>query len=196
MTAPGGAIRSMGGAKLVMVPAALERLRTAVKLSWPTFLAPPVGRLTLGLRTKITVVVVGPGVLLGLVTAVYNHLHLSQVYSDELTKRGIATARDLAARSSVPLLTNNLYGIYELAMDTLKNSEDVRYILIHGSQGEVLVHTFGRSLPRGLAEANAVAPEESDHVELLDTGEAVIRDVAVPILGGTGTARVGVSERC
>ncbi len=147
-------------------------------------------------QTKIMGIVVGLILLLGLGATYELRSHLAAVLGSEMDQRAISITRDLAARSSDLVLTNNTYGLYELARDTLENNPDVRYVIVLGPDGTPLVHTFGSRLPDGLVQANQVAPQERQHLEDLDTEEVLIRDVAVPIFEGrAGTARVGLSDR-
>ncbi len=148
------------------------------------------------LQAKIMGIVVGLTVVLGLGATFELHYRVSTLLGGELDERAVSIARDVAARSSDLVLTNNTYGLYELARDTLENNPDVRYVLIVGPDGAPLASTLGEHLPAGLVEANTVGAQERDHLEILDTEEGLIRDVAVPIFEGhAGTARVGLSPR-
>ena len=149
-----------------------------------------------GVQTKIMGIVVGLALVLGLGATYELHHRMAALLGGELDERAASIARDLAARSSDLILTNNIYGLYELARDTLENNPDVRYVLILGPDGAPLVHTFGEHLPAGLVEANSAGAQDRYHLEVLDTEEGLIRDVAVPIFEGhAGTARVGLSPR-
>jgi signal transduction histidine kinase len=108
----------------------------------------------------------------------------------------VSIARDLAARSTDPILTNNLFALHELARDTLENNPDVRYVLVLGPGSEVLAHTFGSAVPLDLLSANHVVGRQRMRVETLDTEEGLIYDAAAPIFEGrAGTARVGMALR-
>lgn len=147
-------------------------------------------------RTKIMGIVVGLILLLGLGATYELQSHMASVLGQELDARAISIARDLAARSSDQVLTNNTYGLYQLAEDTLNNNPDIRYVMVLGPDGAPLVTTFGSRVPAGLVQANQAAPQDRQHLEILDTEEGLIRDVAVPIFEGhAGTARVGLSDR-
>ncbi len=147
-------------------------------------------------RTKIMGIVVGLMVLLGIGATYELQHHMASVLGQELDARAISIARDLAARSTDQVLTNNTYGLYQLVEDTLNNNPDVRYVMVLGPNGAPLVTTFGSRVPAGLVQANQVAPQERQHLQILDTDEGLIRDVAVPIFDGhAGTARVGLSDR-
>ncbi|MHB1160417.1 MAG: GAF domain-containing protein [Chloroflexota bacterium] len=151
---------------------------------------------SVSVQVKIMGIVVGLVVLLGLGATYELRSRISNVLGRELDERAVSIARDLSARSSDLILTNNAFGLYELARDTLENNQDVRYVVVLGSDGSPLVHTFGEQLPAGLVDANRVAPQDRYHLEILSTEEGLIRDVAVPIFEGhAGVARVGLSAR-
>ena len=151
---------------------------------------------SVSVRLKIMGIVVGLILLLGLGATFELRQRLASSLGHELDQRAVSITRDLAARSSDLVLTNNTYGLYELAQGTLRENQDVRYVLILRPDGSPLVHTFGGQLPASLAEANSVGPQDHDHMEILDTEEGLIRDVAVPIFEGrAGVARVGLSDR-
>lgn len=147
------------------------------------------------LRTKIMGIVLALIILLGLGVTVQMRVSLRTSLGQQLDRQGISIARDVATRSTDYVFTNNLYTLHELVKDTLANNEDVRYVFILDSQGEVLVHTFQRGLPRGLREANIVTGNQLYSKKSLETNEGLIHDVAVPIFEGRGgVVRVGISE--
>ncbi|MCL4515817.1 MAG: HAMP domain-containing protein [Firmicutes bacterium] len=146
-------------------------------------------------KTKIMGIVLGLVLLLGLGVTLQIQFSLPRALNEQLEKRAISIARDVAARSTDLVLTNNVFALYELARDTAKNNEDVRYVLILDRAGNVLAHTFAGGVPAGLAKANSAAPADRYRLEIFNSEEGVVRDVAVPIFEGrAGTARVGLLE--
>lgn len=114
---------------------------------------------------------------------------------DQLDKRAVSIGSDVAARATNDLLINNTYSVYEMIKETVKNNQDVLYIFIVDSKGNVLAHTFGDAFPAELQKANQVDSQEKYHLSAFRTEVGVVRDVAVPILNGKlGTARVGMDE--
>lgn len=151
---------------------------------------------SVSIQIKIMGIVVGLVVLLGLGATYELRSRIAGVLERELEERAVSIARDLGARSSDLILTNDTFSLYELAWDTLENNRDVRYVLVLGADGHPLAQTLGPRLPAGLVEANGVGPQDRFHLEILSTEEGLIRDVAVPIFDGhAGTARVGLSDR-
>jgi len=134
--------------------------------------------------------------ILGLGVTLQVRMSMEQVLRSELENREISIARELAARSTDLILTNDLFALYELIRDTVEHNEDVRYAFILDADGNLLVHSFEQGFPPDLLRVNSVDPQERYHLKILDTEEGLIHDIAVPIFEGrAGTARVGLSER-
>jgi len=147
-------------------------------------------------RTKIMGIVLGLVLLLGAGVTVQVRATMTNTLGHELDQRGISIARDLAARSTDLILTNNLFALHELLRDTVGNNEDLRYAFVLDAEGRVLVHSFKQGVPPDLLTINPVRSDERYRLQILDTEEGLIHDVAVPIFAGrAGTARVGLSER-
>ena len=146
-------------------------------------------------RAKIMGIVLGLVLLLGLGVTIQVRMSMSDALSLEMEQWAIAVTRDLAARSTDLILTNDLFGLHELVRDTVRNNDDLRYAFVLDADGRVLAHSFSRGVPPDLLTVNAVRPDERYRGRMLDTEEGLIHDMAVPIFGGrAGTARVGVSE--
>ena len=154
-------------------------------------------RLTsVSIRTKILGMVVGVILLLGLGVTLLVRVQLQSELAASLEARGIAIAGDLSARSADLILTENTFSLYQLIRDTLENNPDVRYAFVLDPTGGALVHSFGQGVPPDLLSVNPVNAGAPYRVQVLDSNEGLITDVAVPILGGrAGVARVGLSQR-
>jgi signal transduction histidine kinase len=114
----------------------------------------------------------------------------------ELEQRGISIARDLAFRSTDLVLTNNLYGLYTLARETVQINEDVRYTFLVDPAGNVLAHSFEGGFPADLLSVNRPEEGQPYRLQRIQTEEGLILDVAVPVFDGrAGVARVGMSYR-
>ncbi|MGB9775987.1 MAG: ATP-binding protein [Anaerolineae bacterium] len=148
------------------------------------------------LRIKIMGIALLMIAVLGLGLTAQTRAMLARSLERELEQRALSIARDLAFRSTDLILTNNLYSLYVLTRETVRNNEDVRYAFILDPQGNLLAHSFEGGFPPDLLAANGVAAGESYHREILRTEEGLIQDVAVPVFGGrAGTVRVGMSYR-
>ena len=148
------------------------------------------------LRFKIMGIVLFLLVLLGLWITMQMRATLNTSLGNQLEKQGISLGRDVAARSTDYIFTNNLFALHELIQDTVRNNEDVRYVFILDQKGEVVVHTFKQGMPEGLRTVNRVNNSDRYQVKILETEEGLIYDIAVPIFDGrAGVARVGLSEK-
>ncbi len=150
----------------------------------------------ISLRLQIIALVLSFTLAVGLGNAFRAHLALDDLAREQFERRSVATALALAGQATDLLLTNDLFGLFELLNNTLVNTPDVRYIMVLDDAGNVHAHTFGPGVPRGLVEANTVAPSEAWHLNRLNTEEGYIVDVAAPLLEGQpGTLRLGMSEQ-
>jgi signal transduction histidine kinase len=147
------------------------------------------------IRVKIIGIVLGLVFLLGLVVTWQVRQLLSQAMYAQLSEQAVALTRDLAARSTDPILLNDIYGLHRLLQDTRSNHPNVRYVFILDTAGEVLAHTFDGGFPADLSSANQVTEDAYEHTVVLNTTEGRIWDTAVPIYEGrAGNARLGLSD--
>ncbi len=153
-----------------------------------------IGAVSVGI--KIMGIVLGLVLLLGAGVTVQVRTSTAEALGHELDERGISIARDLAARSADLILTGDLFALHELLRDTVAYNEDMRYAFVLDSQGRVLVHSFEWGVPPDLLSVNPVSGQERYRLQVLDTEEGLIHDIAVPIFAGhAGTARIGLSEQ-
>lgn len=147
------------------------------------------------IRTKILGMVLGLVLVLGLGITFQVRASLSQTLSVQLEDESMTIGRDLAVRATDLILLNDLVNMQKLLVETQQNNLDVRYAFLVDENGQVLAHTFGKGFPAQLLDANSVLGTEHHHTLVLQTGEGLVWDTAVPILDGrVGTARVGNSD--
>ena len=147
------------------------------------------------IRSKILGIVLGLVFLLGLTVTIQVRQLLARNMYLQLEEQAVAITRDLAARSTDPILINNLYALQQLLRDTQTNHPSVRYAFVTDPEGHILAHTFQGGFPSRLLGANTVTPDAYQHTVVLRTDEGSVWDVAVPIFEGrAGTARVGVAD--
>ncbi len=101
---------------------------------------------------------------------------------EEHTSRGFLIADNLAAWASEPILAMDLLRLKNLVDEAVHVNEDVDYAFILNDREDVLVHTFPRGFPVELQGVNSVADSQDYSRRLLDTGEQLIYDFAVPVL--------------
>ncbi len=149
-----------------------------------------------GIRAKISGMAILLVVLSGSWIAWRADAMTVDTLKQQLVMRGISIARDVAARSVDPVLTNNIYDLFRLVQDTLENNTDVAYLFIQDQQGEVLVHSFtDHGVSGELRDFNRVAGQDRYHIATFDSEQGVIHDIAVPVFEGRGgTVRLGMGE--
>lgn len=149
----------------------------------------------MSLRYKIVAAIAALVLVLGVGGTIHARLTLSDISQEDLERRATAVANDIASHAPEPLLTNDIYGLYQHIGAVLATNTDIRYIVVLDPQGQVKVSTFSSGLPKGLREANQALPGRISSVKTLDTSEGSVVDVAMPILGGeAGTVRLGISR--
>ncbi|GAK61240.1 sensory box histidine kinase/response regulator [Candidatus Vecturithrix granuli] len=97
-------------------------------------------RIQLGLRTKLTVLIETLIVLLVLVTGIITTMREKETLEDELRKRGLAVAADLATFTIRPLLLNDLPSLRRFVNHSMEQ-DYVRYVMIIDPQGKVIMHS-------------------------------------------------------
>lgn len=147
------------------------------------------------IRIKIIGIVLGLVALLGIAVTWQVRQLLSHTMYTQLSEQAVALTRDLAARSTDPILITDLYELHSLLQATRINHPNVRYAFIISSEGYVLAHTFDNGFPKDLIDVNRVTEDDYEHTAILNTTEGQIWDTAVPIFEGrAGTARLGLSD--
>lgn len=147
-----------------------------------------------GIRSKIMGIILAMVLLLGLTISLQVYQAVAKNMEQQLQEQGVSLARDVAARSVDYIFTNNLFSLYDLAQDTMVYNRHVRYILILDSAGNILTHTFPDGIPRDLRHLNTVASSKRQQIQIIDSDEGPLYDVAVPIAEGrAGMVRVGMT---
>ncbi len=146
-------------------------------------------------RSKILGIVLGFIVLLGAGVIIQSRYALTSTMTAQLKEQSVSVSRDVAARATDPILLNDSLGLHDLLDETLANNLNVRYAFIVDLQGQVIAQTFEGGFPLDLLNLNSANPTEHHHTALIQTGEGLVWDTAVPILDGKiGTARIGLSD--
>jgi signal transduction histidine kinase len=146
-------------------------------------------------RTKILGIVLGFIVLLGAGVTIQARYALTATMTAQLEEQSVSISRDLAARSTDPILLNDLLRLHDLLDETLANNPNVRYVFLLDSRGQVIASNFEGGFPLGLLSLNSAQSSDHHHTALIQTDEGLIWDTAVPILDGiVGTARIGLSD--
>ncbi|MDW7739887.1 MAG: histidine kinase [Bacillota bacterium] len=150
-----------------------------------------------GIRFKLIVIVFGATILITLSAIFYMHTFLITTLADQLDKRVVSIARDVAARSMEPILTNNLYMLYQLAYQTMDSNEDLIYIFYMDNNGSIMAHTFQDYFPPDLLTIEHESEDGINSIKKFQTEEGVLRDAAAYVFPGPEpdiTVRVGLVD--
>ncbi len=162
------------------------------KSLWPALLS-KAG--VLSIRTKIMGIVAVCILTSALALVWYAYNDVSVSLRNELQQRGLAIGTSLAVQSRDLILTNNQFALYRLVKDTSNADKDLVYAFVLDTTGNILVHTFDEGFPTDLLGKNQLNSGEPYGVQLLQTEDDTIQDVAIPVLDGkAGVIRVGMSE--
>ena len=149
----------------------------------------------LGFRSKIYLGILSLLLLLGIVIFLLVSRTMKETLLEENRNRGISEASNIAARVVEPILAMDFLRMQNLVDETLQLSDDIYYTFVLNAQGETLVHTFKGGFPVALKSANGVANNKNYNIRLLDTGNELVYDYAVPVFIGKdrfGTVRLGL----
>ncbi|MBY6278006.1 HAMP domain-containing protein, partial [Symbiobacterium thermophilum] len=148
-----------------------------------------------GIRAKLISVLLALTVALGLVSILQLQATLPRTLREELDKRALSIARNVALRVTDPLLTANPLEVREILADVQATNPDVRYAFVLDSRGRLVAHTFAGGFPRDLLTQRPAAPDRTEDVQWLLSEEGVIHDATALIVDGlAGHVRVGLSE--
>ncbi|MCD6586592.1 MAG: PAS domain-containing protein [Desulfobacteraceae bacterium] len=149
----------------------------------------------LGFRSKIYLGMFSLLLLLGIVLLFLVSRIMSDSMLEENRNRGISIGVNLAARMVEPMLAMNFLRMKTLVDQTVQLSDDIFYTFILDADNKPLIHTFKGGFPIDLKTVNSVSGRQKFSTQLLDTGNQLIYDYAVPIFIGEdrlGTVRLGL----
>ncbi len=150
-------------------------------------------------KIKILGMTIGLVLLVGLMTTFISRQLLISYMQEDLDRRAVSITNDLAIRTTDLSISNNIYSLYELINQTIRNNPEIEYIFLLDQDMNVVLHTFGNDykISKNLVEANKILNSDiPNQLKTLDTDAGIIHDVNVPINGGrAGYVRVGLNEK-
>jgi len=149
----------------------------------------------LGFRSKIYLGMFSLLLLLGIVILSLVSRIMTESLLEENRDRGISMGVNLAARMIEPMLAMDFLRMKTFIDQTARLSDDIFYTFVLDADNNPLVHTFKGGFPIDLKAANSVSNLQKFSIRLLDTGDQLIYDYAVPIFIGKdrlGTVRLGL----
>jgi len=162
----------------------------------------------LSIYYKINGIIIGMLLLLSLIIGIIMITTTTRLLDEQIEQRGVEVATYIAVLSSNDILLDDHYALFDRINKTKNNNDDVRYILITNSSGDIIANTFAGDLPKGLPSLLPFIKDDNPlpaynvkkiHNEYralkINSNEGPIREIIVPIENGAiGFVRVGISE--
>lgn len=157
-----------------------------MKMNWPN---------PNSIHNKINSLVLSLLIILSLLQGLILWDSLHDLLGRLLDRRGIELTSQLALLSTDAILIGNTYGLYELANQTCKSNEDVRYVIITDYRDQVLAHSLTDGIPQGLLAANADKDPSGYSIQRIRSNDGPIHEIRFPLeQGSIGYIRVGLRE--
>jgi len=140
-----------------------------------------------GLRGKVICIVFGVSVLLTIVSLIFLQTSFRSAIGDQMDQNAVTTIRNLTARSKEPILTDNIFKLYQLAYDTVEKNKDIIYVYYRDGDDNVVIHTFKEYFPSDLLAVEHEFGGEEYSLKKFRTEEGILRDTAAPVFSGPET---------
>lgn len=113
----------------------------------------------------------------------------------QLDADALRAAEGVSSELAELMAVNDEFSIHRLLNDLLKNNKDIVYALVSGRDGSLLYSTVEGGVTGEFLSVHK-ANNTAASIEHLVTESGYVRDIAVPVLGGSlGTFRAGFSEK-
>lgn len=151
---------------------------------------------TTPLKTQYIAGICGLILFVSATLLLYLRFEFNKQLDNELHKRGLSIARNLADASFKPIITENHVALQLLINEVKRSEEDVHYIYIVSNQQQILAHTFGASFPSDLLKLDHTDLKGGKHLtQPLLLGQEELEDISVGIQQGDfGRVHIGISE--
>jgi len=151
----------------------------------------------LGFRNKIYLGFFSLLLIQGLVIFFWASQVMKISLLEEIKNRGISIGINLSARMVEPMLAMDFLRMKVLVDETVELGDDIFYTFVLDRDDTPLIHTFKEGFPIALKTANHVLDNQKVSVQLIDTGDQLIYDYAVPVFindSRLGTLRLGLFQ--
>ncbi|PLY03317.1 MAG: hypothetical protein C0623_01765 [Desulfuromonas sp.] len=144
---------------------------------------------------KIILVITGMLVTLGSAAAVYVKTEFSEKLTNELLKRGVSVAKQLAENGSNAMVTEDRLALSRLAKASKDIEDDIVYsFFVTAADKHVLAHSFGEFFPIELLDTIPDLYSDAVNTRKLLTSGVVVYDITVPVISSqVGWVRLGIS---
>ena len=151
----------------------------------------------LGFRKKIFLGVFALLLIQGAVMFFWVSQVMRESLLEEIKSHGHSIGISLSARMVEPMLAMDFLRMKVLMDQTVQLDHDIFYSFVLDVEGRPLIHTFKNGFPIELKKVNTVSDNQKGSMLLLDTGEHLIYDYAVPVFvnkNRLGTIRLGLLQ--
>lgn len=148
-------------------------------------------------RTKIYACFFSLLLIQGLILFFWISQVMKGSFQEEIKSRGTSIGISLSARIVEPILARDFLRMRDLVDETVQLGDDIFYTFVLDENGSPLIHTFNDGFPTALKTANTVDQNQKGSMKVLDTGDHLIYDYAVPIVVNEerlGTIRLGLYQ--
>lgn len=148
------------------------------------------------LKTQYIGGICGLILFVSLALLVYVRMEFNKRLENELHKRGVSIARNLAEASVTPIITENHVALQLLVNDLKMTEEGIHYAYIVTKQRQIAAHTFSGSFPRDLLKLDRPEMDNGKPlIQPLNTEQEQLEDVSAAIhQGDFGRVHIGISE--
>jgi len=148
------------------------------------------------LSHKIIFVTSGIMVIMGLVTIIAINGVVKDTVRNSIEQNGVVLAETTSSNIADQYLNGELLTVKNILQNQLDSNHYLVYAYIINKDNGTVVDTFHQGFPVGLVEANPL-PNNSTYVtKLLNVDGDLVRDTAVPLVGGLDSIElhIGLSE--
>lgn len=147
---------------------------------------------------KFSIAIIFIVIVFGSINSILIYNNVQSALQTETEKRALFIANSISHQIVSSLLFEDYVTLQNIINGIKEIDQNIDYIFIVDSKGNVVVHTFPINFPTQLLDANRVDENQKFKTQLIklkNNNEELILDVAVPILDGKiGNVRVGLRE--
>uniref|UniRef100_A0A832G1A1 histidine kinase n=1 Tax=Ignavibacterium album TaxID=591197 RepID=A0A832G1A1_9BACT len=147
---------------------------------------------------KFSIAIIFIVIVFGSINSILIYNNVQSALQTETEKRALFIANSISQQIVSSLLFEDYVTLQNVINGIKEIDQNIDYIFIVDSKGNVVVHTFPINFPTQLLNANRVDENQKFKTQLINLknkNEELILDVAVPILDGKiGNVRVGLRE--
>ncbi len=119
-------------------------------------------------------------------------------FEKEIDKRCVVLSKIISEKIVTPMVYGDILNMYNILDDIKESDDNVAYIFIIDTRGDIVAETYNFKIPKQLIHANTLNAGKQS-IKVIETENykyKVIRDIAYPILDGEigGSIRLGLVE--